>query len=350
MNFKKSLRLGLAGALALFTIGCTTPSYPREDLAESGRKAIVEIKQARIDSHYVDLARRLEKYDLLFFGETHPVGVSDSKLQSLGRVVPLLKVLTDPRIVERPYRTIIVESLPATYDFTGSRIVPFNEQRAISEGKFNSKDTPFLYEFTHLPRKFNFNGVKSSFGPVHGVESLEDLIKTFAGTGVEIRGSLPNYGIVSETFEKACHESVIYRFNNEQAGNELVDQLSRLVGKTTLSAVYASMNDSLSLGIKPRIIIFGGKMHNDSGSPKAERDPSYKFVSLREELSSFSHLRYGAVDIVNFATDDTSNIYDYLLQRDVSNIDLSAKTRALPTLINSNIRVFSDNILIFGEK
>ncbi len=347
MKFASGLRLGLAGILTAFFTGCATPKSPVYDLAESARIAIEEIEQARVSSHYEELAKKLEKYDILFFGETHPVGVSDSKIQPLGRLVPLLNALTDPRVVERPYRTIIVESLPVTYNFDGSRIVPVHEQEAISNGKFNAQSTPFLYDFTHSKKEFNFAGAKSFFGPVHGVESLEQIILNFAGTGVEIKGSLPDYRDVRETFERVSAEADAHHFNVEKARNELIGQLSCLVGKTTLSAVYSSMSDSLSLDLKPRIIIFGGKMHNDFGSPKAEKDLSYKFVSIREELSSFPYLRYGAVDIVNFATDGNSHPYDSLLQKGVSNL---ARKTTLPLLIYSKIPVFADYLLVFGEK
>ncbi|MGV8142769.1 MAG: hypothetical protein ACP5NS_03990 [Candidatus Pacearchaeota archaeon] len=346
MNLRRRLSLGLAGVILALT-GCKSTQL-RDDLGTTSKQAIADIKQSGIDQNYVDLARDLEGCDILYFGETHPVGVTDPKLQPLGRVIPLLKVLTDPNVMDRPYQTIIVESFPTTYDFDGSRFVPILEQELISRGIFDPVRTPFTYSYTHSRHDIEIDGNKNSFGPSHGVESLDELVRVFGNTGVNIRGSLPTYAQAEKALQLAYKESVLCGFDSRQAQDEAAKQLIRLIGKTTLHEVYGAMQTSLERGVKPRIIVFGGKMHNDSDPSHFGKDNPSRFVCLREELTAFPSLRYGSIDVLNLATDNPTRSYERLLHKCVSEADLAISS-SHPKLLSNGRPELADYLLVIGK-
>jgi hypothetical protein len=106
------------------------------------------------------------------------------------------------------------------------------------------------------------------------------------------------------------------------------------------------MLEDSSRGVKPRIIIYGGKMHNDSSSVTKRYGLSFSDVSLREEFSCFEGISYGAVDIVNFDTDG-DNFYDSFLQRNISPAVKSSDVG--PALRNSPDVRLADHLLVFSR-
>jgi hypothetical protein len=342
MAFSRTIRLGLVGLVLPF-LGCSSRS---DIFGEEINCAFTEVKKEFNDFRYEEIAKRLQQYDILYFGETHPVDCKDSSKQPLFKMIPILKALTDPRVIDKPYTTLIVESLPVSYDFDNSRFIPENEERFIQQGILDKVRTPVVYDFVSSEQTLENEDYKGSFGPVHSLESLYKLVEEFGNTGLKIRGSLPTTKQFNAIFERVFHNCRISRFSKREFQQEGEYQFAKLIGLTTQFAVLSSMIEDSSRGIKPRIIVYGGKIHNDSSTIAEKEKLSFRDISLREKFSRFEGLNYGAIDIINLDT-DSNNFYDRILQKEINFVDNCFDV--WPTLKDSSDKRFADHFLIFGK-
>lgn len=228
-----------------------------------------------------DFIRELSKFDILHFGEVHPVKNSIETTTLEDFVDFFLPMLRAKKLVVEPYKFIRTEHLPSEIDQNGNTY--------ISEKELDNFDKSGIISLIETPVLFKelLSGLhKDPYGAIK-------IAREGTKIGYRVRGAMPpvSYLIFLEKvgmekgkeFEKKKQDSIINIMR------------SIAVRDSYLQGVRADMEKT------KRLIIYGGALHNDNNDV---------FESgIADEMKKEFPGRYAAIDLIKPAVVDTNEVY-----------------------------------------